>query len=539
MPDYSKIKKVVLNGDSLSLEQVLAVARFHAKVSLNPQVKNKIYQSWQIVQKIIKNKQKVYGVTTGFGKHASIFLEDQKQAAQLQENIILSHIVGVGDFLDDESVRAMLLLRANTLAKGYSGVRYELVKRIIDMVNASILPQIPEKGSVGASGDLTPLGYMALALIGKGKVKFQNKIMSAQTAFRKAKLSPTFQVSYKEGLALTNGTTFMAALGVLTYLEALNLIKNADIAAALSTEAICGRSRAFDLKLHQTRPYTGQILSAKNLNKLFQKSTLIDRGPQVQDSYSIRCIPQVHGASWEALEFVRKILETEINSAIDNPLFFQQKTKPLPFDKNFSKLDYSGGNFHGQPLALALDFLAIALSEIGNISERRIQKLLDENHNCGLPSNLTFNPGLNSGLMVAQYTAAALVSENKILSHPASVDSIPTSSNIEDHVSMGSISALKAKKVLENVQNIISIEYLCAAQALDFRQKKILPLSRNQIITGTPGIGTKVAYQAIRSQVSTLKVDRPLDADIARIKKLILSGEILNKTEKVAGKIYQ
>ena len=533
--------KISLQGENLTIRDIVAVARQKTAVRLSPQALKKINQSLAIVKKAIKSKTRLYGVTTGFGKHANYFLENPSEAEKLQENIITSHVVSVGNYLDEEVTRAIMLLRAHTLSQGFSGVRPGLIQRLINLINSQIHPLIPEKGSVGASGDLSPLAYMALPLIGKGKVRFQNKIMDSTTALRKAKINPDFKLSYKEGIALTNGTSVMSAIGTLTYYDAVNLIKSIDIAAAMCLEAVCGRTRAFDEKLHRVRPFYGQMACADNIRKLIKGSSLTDKGNQVQDSYSIRCMPQVHGASWEALEYVRKVLETEINSVNDNPLLFAYDRKNPPIDGKIEKEDYSGGNFHGQPLSIACDLLGMALAQLGNIAERRIQKLLDENHSQGLPSNLVEKPGLNSGLMIAQYTAAALVSENKILAHPACVDSIPTSANVEDFVSMGTIAARKAREILENVQNIAAIELLCATQALDFRMGNLKIQNQNNPnskIKGKPGRGTLSAYTLIRRYVKPLKADRELDQDINNIRELIKSEKLTEEVEKTIGKLY-
>lgn len=536
-----KNQTIVISGDNLTISELVSVARQKTSVQLSPQSLKKINQSLAIVKKAVKNKTRLYGVTTGFGKHANLFLENPREAEKIQENIITSHIVSVGNYLDEEITRAIMLLRANTLSKGYSGVRPELIFRLISLINHQILPLIPEKGSVGASGDLSPLAYMTLPLIGRGKVRFQSKIQDAKTALRKAKINSDFRLSYKEGIALTNGTSVMTAIGTLTYYDAINLIKSMDIGAAMCLEAVCGKTRAFDEKLHHVRPFYGQMACADNIRKLIKGSGLVDKGSQVQDSYSIRCIPQVHGASWEALEYVRRVLETEINSANDNPLLFAHDRKNPPIDGKIDKEDYSGGNFHGQPLSIALDLLGMALAQLGNISERRIQKLLDENHSQGLPSNLVEKPGLNSGLMIAQYTAAALVSENKILAHPACVDSIPTSANVEDFVSMGTIAARKARQILENVENIAAIELLCATQALDFRMGNLKIQNSNtpnSKIKGKPGPGTLAAYNLIRKDVKPLKADRELDQDINNIKELIKSEKLIKEVEKAVGQLY-
>jgi len=535
---YEKLDSDILNvmryleitGNRLKLEDVVKVARENIPVRLHSSVPAKLSKSRKVVEDLVRQKKRVYGVTTGFGRHSHFFLSNLKEAQKLQENIIKSHLVSVGDYLADDVARATLLIRANTLAKGFSGIRLELLNRLITILNRGIIPLIPEKGSVGASGDLSPLAYMSLPIIGKGKVRFRGTIVDAFTALKKAGLKPDFRLSYKEGLALTNGTSVMTAIGVLCYQDAMNLIKACDAAAALSLEAVCGKREAFDRKIQKVRPYLGQIGSAENIRKLTSGSILLDKGSQVQDSYSIRCVPQVHGASWDALQYVRRILGIEINSATDNPLFFSDGKA------------YPGGNFHGQPVALAMDFLGIALAELGSISERRTQRLLDANHNAGLPSNLVPNPGLNTGLMIAQYTAAALVSENKILAHPASLDSIPTSANIEDHVSMGTIAARKARDILKNVEYVIAIELLCAAQALDFRLGKVKIERKSDPdshIRGSLGKGTLAAYELVRTKVKPVLNDRRLDEDIEAIRELLLSGHLVQKIETRIGKLYR
>ncbi len=488
---------VTIDGEHLTILQIIAVARYGASVNIANVVRPRVDECRQYVEQAalnatdptIPDEEKkdwlIYGITTGFGNMKDFPVTSLAEAEMLQQNIITSHAVGVGDLLDTEIVRAMLLLRANAFALGHSGVRYALIEMLIALLNHHIHPLIPEQGSVGASGDLCPLAHMALILIGKGHADIDDlnteslcwetkqrltgseALQTIQKELSVIGIPVPFSLSYKEGLALTNGTTVMTAIGVLAIHDADELIKHADISGSMSLEAIAGRSRAFDAKVHEIRPHTGQVNTAANIRSMIDQSALVDKNRDVQDSYAIRCMPQVHGASRDTLKHVRQVMEVEINAVTDNPLFFEPDEKVK--DGLSHRREYSAGNFHGQPLALVMDFLCIAMAELGSIAERRTQKLLDANHNYGLPTNLAIDPGLNSGLMILQYTSAALVSENKVLAHPACVDSIPTSSNIEDHVSMGTISARKARKILQHVRQIIAIELLCASQGIDFR----------------------------------------------------------------------
>jgi histidine ammonia-lyase len=408
-----------------------------------------------------------------------------------------------------------MLIRANTLAKGYSGVRVEVVETLIKMLNRRVHPIVPEKGSVGASGDLAPLSHMALVLMGEGEAFYQGKRMSGKTAMRKAGLEP-IRLEAKEGLALNNGTAFTAAIASLLISDAENLVKNAEIALAMSLEALCGIKDAFNEKIHRARRHDGQQRVARNVLNLIEGSKLVDSKPdKVQDAYSLRCAPQVIGAARDALAFIRMVVENEINAATDNPLIF--------LDLDGENKAISGGNFHGEPLAFAMDLLGIVVAEIGNIAERRIFRLLDRNLNEGLPEMLVKSTGLNSGLMLLQYTAAALVSDNKTLAHPDSVDSIPTCANQEDHVSMSLNAARHAREILWNVERIIAIEMFCAAQALDFREKEML------------GRGTGAAYSKIRQEVSHIEEDRIMHRDIEKIVALIHKGEIVQEVEGALG----
>ncbi|HOI28859.1 MAG TPA: histidine ammonia-lyase [Melioribacteraceae bacterium] len=513
--------KLIIDGKSLSLEKIEFFLNENPIVELSPGSRVKVQKARKLIDEWIESSKTIYGVTTGFGGFSSVRIP-KKDIEQLQENLIVSHTAGVGENLPPFIVKLMMLLRANALASGYSGIRLETLQLLIDMMNNNIIPVIPSQGSVGASGDLAPLSHLVLAMIGKGKVQLignvantesvNTKIVSAKSALKKSGLNPV-RLMAKEGLALINGTQMMAAFGAFICIEAKKLTRLADIAGALSHEALRSTDRAFDKRVHSLRPYPGQLASARNILELIKKSEIrashLQDDPRVQDSYSIRCIPQVHGASRDAIEYICSRIEIEINSVNDNPIIF-------PEDKDY----ISGGNFHGQPLALPLDFMAIALSELADISERRIDRLTNGTSE-KLPKFLAKEGGLNSGYMIAQYTAAALVSENKVLSHPASVDSIPTSAGKEDLNSMGSISARKCFQILRNVQTVIAIEMLLACQGIDF----LKPLKC--------GIGTGAAYDTIRKEIPTLERDRILKNDLDRIIDLLKSGRIQKSVEKV------
>ena len=507
------MKKVIINGENLTISQVEPVIRERVKVGLDKNVKERINSTQKTIKKAIDNKKVIYGVTTGFGALSGAFIS-KGERKQLQRNIILSHSAGVGNRFDEEIVRAIMLLRINGLAKGNSAVRFGTLKTLIEMLNKNVHPVIPEKGSVGASGDLAPLAHLTLVLIGEGKAVFKGKLLSGKKAMKGAGIG-LCELEEGEGLALINGTQVMTGIGALVVSDAIRLLKTAQIAAGMSLEVLLGSNIELNEKIHKVRPHNGQKISADNLRRITENSEIISSHKdcsRVQDAYSIRCCPQVHGASIDALNYVKAVIETEMNSSTDNPLFIPET----------GEIFNNGGNFHGQPVALAMDFLAIALSEIANISERRIERLVNPLLS-GLPAFLTNNPGLNSGLMIAQYTAASLVSENKTLSHPASVDSIPTSANKEDHVSMGTISARKCKQVLYNTENVIAIELLCAAQALDlFTNLKA-------------GAGSKVAYGLIRQHIPHLEADRIISNDIEIMYNLIHEGKIVSSVEKKIG----
>lgn len=482
-----------LDGCSLTIEDVLQVAFNPAKqVAIKPEAQARIRNSAQAVARIVAEGRVAYGITTGFGafKDRLINAEDVEL---LQENIILSHAVGVGEPLSAPLTRAMMLIRANTLAKGHSGIRLEALQALLTLLNCNILPVIPRQGSLGASGDLAPLAHMALALLGGGQVWVEGKQVPAAEGLKSAGLTP-IHFTAKEGLALTNGTSLMTALGVLAVADAEALLSTANAAAALSLEAQNGTLRAFDERIHQLRPQPFQAETAAEMRRLLLGSQLTrpDNSPNVQDAYTLRCIPQVHGAIHHAIDYAKSVVISELNAVTDNPLLFCSGDEEVEI--------ISGGNFHGEPLALALDFLAIALSDLGNISERRIAKLVDSEPPAHTyPPFLARHGGLNSGFMLLQYTAAALASDNKTLAHPASLDSIPSSGNVEDHVSMGPNAGLHCQAVLANVTTIIAIELMCAAQAVEFRLRSDPQLNL--------GAGTQQAFERVRSVVPFFEKD--------------------------------
>ena len=508
------MKTVVLDGKHLTLEDVLEVAEGRAVVKIASSVAKKVKRSREFIERALDQGEKIYGVTTGFGMLSDQVI-DQSQIEDLQRNLIRSHSVGVGPFFDEVTTRAIMLLRANVIAMGYSGVRMEVLNCLVDMINKGVHPLVPEQGSVGASGDLAPLAHLASVLMGEGEAIFKGKMMSGEKAMEKARI-PILTLKAKEGLALVNGTQVMAGVGLLALLRAERLCKIADIVGACTLDALKGTLSAFDPDIQKVRPFPGPLAVSKNFWKLGQKSEIAESHKfcsKIQDAYSLRCMPQVHGAVRDALAYVRKTLEIEVNSATDNPLVFAERKKIL-----------NCGNFHGEPIAFALDLLGIAVAELGGISERRIEKLINPALS-GLPAFLTNEGGLHSGLMMVQVSAAALASENKVYAHPASVDSIPTSADKEDHVSMGTIAARKARDIVNNVEQILAMELLCATQGLEF----LLPLK--------PGIGIKAAYETIRKKVPLIKGDRRFSEDIKKIDLMIKCGELLSGVEKVTGKL--
>ena len=566
---------ITLDGDSLTIDQLVQIARENARVELDPSTNERVARSEALIARVVENYRRAYaagkaapteyGVTTGFGefKDKPIAPDDLEQ---LQRNLLLSHSVGVGDNSDPDDlanyypadvVRGALATRVNAFLKGHSGVRRKLIEIVLAMLNRGVIPLVPLRGSVGASGDLCPLSHLFVTLLGEGRFYTLDdrtlrdaRELPARLGFSAEEMKPTF----KEGLGLVNGANFSAAMLALAVYDAERLANAADSAAALSLEAMVGCTRALDPKVHEERGHEGQIESARRIREMVIGSRLVERAGAVQDAYSLRCAPQVHGATRDTLRHVRGVAEKEINAATDNPLFFEESE---PFDIQFranwpewyrgdTRLAYSAGNFHGQPLALAADFLTIAVAELGNISERRTQMMLDGHHSRGLPPNLTTRPGVNSGLMILQYTAASIVSENKVLSHPASVDSIPTGANAEDHVSMSTYAARKLRTVLSNVRSILAIELLTAAQAVEWRAvfnydpnqpaPRLLELEHAEAqarqfedavrdksanIATQLGTGTRELYLNVRKAARPVFHDRPLDGDIRAARGLI------------------
>jgi histidine ammonia-lyase len=508
------------------IEEVARVARGEEiDIRISEEAKARVARSRALVEEWVERGEIIYGITTGFGEFANINIPREELRA-LQQNLLRSHSAGVGEPLAPEVVRAMLLLRANALSKGFSGVRLIVIEQLLKFLVADILPVIPSRGSVGSSGDLAPLAHLALALTGEGNVSVASPsnhrtVNPAGEALRQAEIQPLV-LEAKEGLALINGTQMMSAIGCLALHRAKQLADLADIAGAMSFEALRATDTAFDPRIHAARPHTGQQFVAERMRRLIAGSEIRqshrENDPRVQDAYSIRCIPQVHGAVRDTIEFVERTLSIEINSATDNPLVIPDSA--MEYGVSQPGFHLEGGNFHGEPIAFALDYLAIALSELASISERRTERLVNGALSNGLPRFLTKHGGLNSGYMLAQYTAAALVSENKVLAHPASVDSIPTSGNMEDHNSMGSISALKLRNVVNNVETVLAIELLCAAQGIDF----LAPLQ--------PGNGSGKARELIRDKVPMLEEDRIISTDISKIVATIQEDNFIEEVER-------
>jgi histidine ammonia-lyase len=502
---------VVVDGRTLTPEAVERVA-FGARCTLAPGARRRVRASRRAVEGAVSGGRLVYGVNTGFGHLANVSIP-KDQLAELQVNLIRSHAAGTGTPLEEHVVRAILALRVNCLARGHSGLKLETLERMLAMLAAGIVPVVPEQGSVGASGDLAPLAHVALALIGEGDVLYRGTTMPAREAWKRARLAPV-TLAPKEGIALINGTQVMTAIGTLALLRAERLAIASDVVGAMTLEALKGSHRAFDKRIHDARPQRGQRVAAGNLRRLLADSEIerahADCG-RVQDAYSLRCMPQVHGAARDTFRFVREILAIEINASTDNPMVFAESGDLV-----------SGGNFHGQPVAVALDHLAVATCSLAGISERRIERLLNPMLS-DLPPFLARNAGLNSGLMMAQVTAAALVSENKVLAHPASVDTIPTSAGKEDHVSMGAHAARKASQIVENTVTVLGIELLAAAQALDFLE----PLE--------PGRGARAAHRFFRRLVTGMEGDRVLAPDIAAARRIVLDPSLRTAVEKAVG----
>jgi histidine ammonia-lyase len=510
-PRKAHPKPVVVDGFRMTLDDVEAIAD-GSSCRLSAEARRRVRASRRTVERSTRGGAQVYGVNTGFGHLATIRIADE-DLEELQTNLVRSHAAGVGDPFPERVVRAILALRINCLARGHSGLRESTLARMVELLDAGIVPVVPEQGSVGASGDLAPLAHVALALIGEGAVTVRGRTVPADRALRRAGLTP-IRLREKEGLTLINGTQVMTALGALTLLRAERLARHADVVGAMSLEALMGSHRAFDRRIQDARPHEGQRAVAGNLRRLLAGGAIEaahrDCG-RVQDAYSLRCIPQVHGAARDGLAHARRVLETEVNASTDNPKVFAEDDDLV-----------SGGNFHGQPVAMALDQLAIAAATLGTISERRIERLVNPELS-GLPAFLAAEPGLHSGFMMAHVTAAALVSENKVLCHPASVDTIPTSAAKDDHVSMGAHAARKAAQVVGNVAHLLAIETLCAAQALDL----LRPLR--------PGSGVEAARAAFRRRVSRLAGDRVLAPDIDRACRLIDDGVLVDAAIRACG----
>lgn len=504
---------LTLSGSNLSGHEVVRAIRQGKTFSLDTKQLEKAAKARELVLRLLDEGSPVYGINTGFGKLADTSISPAS-VAELQRNLILSHSCGVGEPFSGEVVKTMIILRANALMKGHSGIRPEVIRLLVELVNQNVIPVVPSQGSVGASGDLVPLAHMSAVLIGEGEAYYRDQRLPGAKALERAGLAPV-QLEAKEGLALINGTQAMTAQAVLALYDSEILLKTSDVASSLTMEALHGIPDSLDERVHALRAHRGQMLVASNLRRLLSGSDLVygRTHPRIQDAYSLRCIPQVHGATRDAYSYVEQVINTEINSVTDNPILFPEDGQVI-----------SAGNFHGQPVALALDFLGIALAELGNISERRIERLVNPQLS-GLPPFLTRESGLNSGYMIVQYTAAALVSENKVLAHPASVDSIPTSANQEDHVSMGSIAARKLGSILANVQNIAAIEILCACQALEFSDRSRMAPA------------TRAVYDLVRSAVPPLEGDRFLEPEIKAVRDLVVSGQILKAAAGQVGQV--
>ncbi len=506
---------ITLDGKSVTLSIVEEFLNGQGKVHVTPETTRRLKQARTFVEKKLKLHEPFYGINTGFGMLAHKRISD-KDLELLQENLIISHAVGSGEYLPDNISRLVMLLRANVLAAGYSGIKPETLNLLIEMINRGVTPLIPEKGSVGASGDLAPLAHIALVMIGRGMARYKGEIMKASRALKLAGLKPV-RLAPKEGIALINGTQAMAAIAAFCAIKAKSLVKLADITGALSVEGDRASKRPFDARIHAIRPHPGQIASAANVRKLIEGSQIIEshaKCKRVQDPYSFRCIPQVHGAVRDACVYAIAVVERELNSCTDNPLIFHEDNEII-----------SGGNFHGEPLAIAMDVLAIALSELASISERRVAILLSPLEGELPVKYLVLGPGLNSGLAPLHVTMASIVSENKTLSHPASVDTIPTFAGQEDHVSMGFFAVRKAATVVANVETVLSIELLSACQAIDIKRPK----------SCLPGKGTKAVYNLVRREIPFMEHDREVKPDFDRCLELVRQGLVVEAAEKAAG----
>lgn len=501
---------IVLDGQSLTLDQLVEISRKGAKVEIAESAVAAVNASRKIVEDIVREKRVVYGVNTGFGSLCNVSIS-QEDTVQLQENLIRTHSTGYGNPLPADAVRAIMLIRVNSLVKGSSGIRLSVIQTLVDMLNKGVVPHIPEKGSLGASGDLAPLAHMVLPMLGLGRAYFEGELLPGREAMEKAGV-PVIQLDAKEGLALINGTTVLTGVGALATYDAIQLLKLSDLAGALSLEVHNGISSPFEEDLHTIRPQSGQLATARNMRRLIEGSehTTVATAQRVQDPYTLRCIPQIHGASKDSIAYVKEKVEIEINSVTDNPI--------ITLDGKV----ISGGNFHGEPMAQPFDFLGIAASEIGNVSERRVERLVNTQLS-KLPSFLVKYPGLNSGFMITQYACASLASENKILAHPASVDSIPSCENQEDFVSMGTTAARKAAEIVKNSRRIVATEIMAACQALDLKEQR----------TGL-GKGTQPAYDFVRQHLGFIEFDKDIEIydELNKATELLENGSLLEVVEK-------
>ena len=510
------IQKVFLDGHSLTLDELVAVARFGAKAELTEQAREAIRRSRALAEKIAEEKRVAYGITTGFGDFATVAVPEE-MSSRLSTNLVLSHCTGTGDPYKNEVVRGMMLLRANALCVGVSGVRLVMVEKLVELLNRQVTPVVPQKGSLGASGDLAPLSHMGLVLMGLGEAEYQGRVMPGAEALRLAGIEPLDGFASKEGLGITNGTCAMTSVGALNLYDTLRAARLADLVASLSFTALTGQINAFQERLHTIRGHEGQVRVAKNFRLLTENCEILKnaQGDRVQDAYALRCIPQVHGAVRDALAFIKSRVDIELNAVTDNPLLFLEDEAVI-----------SGGNFHGEPMALPFDFLGIACSELASISERRTERMVNAALSNGLTPFLTTEGGVNSGFMIVQYSAASMVSENKVLAHPASVDSIPSSANQEDFVSMGTTAARKSGLILENTLSVLAFELLTACQAVDIRRR-----------LNTHGNGLSPVHEAIfrhvRERVDFFETDREIWPDIRAVEAMVRSGELLDIAEAI------
>lgn len=509
------MEKLFLDGELLNIEDFISVTRGMRQVALTKEAEEKVNKARALVDRYVEESRVVYGITTGFGEFSKVHIS-KEDTEDLQTNLIVSHACGVGNPLAEDIVRGVMLLRVNALSRGYSGIRLSTINVLVDMLNKGVHPIIPEKGSLGSSGDLAPLSHMVLVMLGYGEAIYKGERMPGKEAMDKAGIE-TIRLTSKEGLALINGTQVMTSVGAHTVADGINLYKLCNIACGLTSEGLNGITDAYEPMTHIIRRQTGQIQAAQALLKVLEgsKNTTRQGDLRVQDAYALRCVPQVHGASHDCLEYVRGKVELEMNAVTDNPIILVDEDRVI-----------SGGNFHGEPMAQIFDYLKVGLAELANISERRLERLVNPALSNGLPAFLTAKGGLNSGFMIVQYSAASLVSENKVLAHPASVDSIPSSANQEDHVSMGTIAARQAREIMYNAGRVVAMEILGACQAIDLRGNKGL------------GKGSQVAYDIVRKHVPFYDKDRVMNIDIEAVIKLVESGEIVAEVEKVVGDLF-